>query len=98
MRAGEGEGGSLDGRLSTGEVRPLEHVDQNGCDTRNDILALDLPHIRFKAGSDCVIVSGTLDDPYTARKISFVPVSVRESRLSPTLRLGAQMDLHERGG
>jgi hypothetical protein len=47
-------------------------VDRNGCDTRNDVLARDLTGETFKAGThDCVVVTGTLDDPYTATQISF---------------------------
>ena len=47
-------------------------TDDNGCDTRNDILARDLRDETFKAGSVCVVVSGVLDDPYTATVIRFV--------------------------
>lgn len=48
-------------------------VDHNGCDTRNDILRRDLTGITAKAGThDCVIDSGTLDDPYKGKAISFV--------------------------
>jgi len=46
-------------------------VDHNGCDTRNDVLARDLVDEAFTAGSDCVVVTGTLADPYTAQTISF---------------------------
>lgn len=47
-------------------------VDHNGCDTRNDILKRDLTNLTFKAGThDCVVLTGTLDDPYTALTISF---------------------------
>lgn len=38
-------------------------VDGNGCDTRNDILARDLVETQTQDG--CVVVSGTLDEPYT---------------------------------
>jgi hypothetical protein len=47
-------------------------VDRNGCDTRNDVLARDLTGEAFRAGSDCVVVSGDLADPYTATTIDFV--------------------------
>jgi hypothetical protein len=47
-------------------------TDHNGCDTRNDILARDLRDERFRADSVCVVVSGVLDDPYTATVIAFV--------------------------
>ena len=47
-------------------------ADRNGCDTRNDILKRDLTAIVFKSGTrDCVVLSGTLIDPYSGEKISF---------------------------
>lgn len=47
-------------------------VDRNGCDTRNDILARDLAGPEFKPGThDCVVLTGTLFDPYTAEQIEF---------------------------
>ncbi|MFG1702382.1 HNH endonuclease family protein [Nonomuraea sp. M3C6] len=47
-------------------------VDHNGCDTRNDILKRDLENEKFKAGThDCIVLSGTLDDPYSGKTISF---------------------------
>ena len=47
-------------------------VDRNGCDTRNDVLARDLTDLRFRDGSTCVVVSGTLADPYTGAVLPFV--------------------------
>ncbi|WP_138757137.1 GmrSD restriction endonuclease domain-containing protein [Modestobacter altitudinis] len=48
-------------------------VDRNGCDTRNDVLARDLTGEAFRSGTrDCVVVSGTLADPYTGQTIAFV--------------------------
>jgi hypothetical protein len=47
-------------------------VDRNGCDTRNDVLARDLTGETFKPGTrDCVVLSGTLADPYTGQTITF---------------------------
>ncbi|QWW19697.1 HNH endonuclease [Schaalia sp. 19OD2882] len=47
-------------------------ADRNGCDTRNDILGRDLARPRFKAGTnDCVVVSGTLAEPYTGAVVEF---------------------------
>jgi hypothetical protein len=47
-------------------------TDRNGCDTRNDILVRDLTATTLKPGTrSCVILSGTLDDPYTATVIAF---------------------------
>ncbi len=45
-------------------------VDQNGCDTRNDILARDLTTI-VKSG-ECRVMTGTLVGPYTGKTITFV--------------------------
>ncbi|WP_350339653.1 HNH endonuclease family protein [Actinotalea lenta] len=48
-------------------------TDHNGCDTRNDILARDLTGTTFKAGThDCVVLTGTLADPYSGKTINFV--------------------------
>jgi hypothetical protein len=47
-------------------------VDQNGCDTRDDILRRDLKRIRLRAGSSCIVQSGVLSDPYTGRLIRFL--------------------------
>jgi hypothetical protein len=46
-----------------------EDVDHNGCDTRNDILRRDLTG-KTLSGS-CVVRTGTLHDPYTAKLIAF---------------------------
>jgi hypothetical protein len=44
----------------------------NGCDTRNDILRRDLVDITLKENTNgCVVLTGTLHDPYTGRTISF---------------------------
>lgn len=47
-------------------------TDHNGCDQRNDVLTRDLTAITYKPGThDCVVLSGTLADPYTGHEISF---------------------------
>ncbi|MFD1658139.1 HNH endonuclease family protein [Streptomyces caeni] len=47
---------------------PFSH---NGCDSRNDLLKRDGEKVRFRAGSDCVVISMTLHDPYTGRTIEW---------------------------
>ena len=48
-------------------------VDRNGCDTRNDILKRDLSAEVFKEKTrDCVVLSGTLIDPFSGETINFV--------------------------
>ncbi|MGW1226939.1 HNH endonuclease family protein [Streptomyces sp. NPDC001478] len=44
---------------------------RNGCDTRNDLLARDGKDIALRSGSDCVVVSMTLKDPYTGTTIAW---------------------------
>ncbi|MGW0814104.1 HNH endonuclease family protein [Streptomyces viridiviolaceus] len=44
---------------------------RNGCDTRNDLLRRDGQKLRFRPGSDCVVVAMTLDDPYTGTTIEW---------------------------
>jgi len=45
----------------------------NGCDTRNDILRRDITAPQIKPGTQgCVVLSGTLNDTYSARVIAFV--------------------------
>lgn len=47
-------------------------TDRNGCDTRNDVLRRDLTAVVTKPGTNgCVVLSGTLHDPYTGRTIVF---------------------------
>ena len=47
-------------------------TDRNGCDTRNDVLRRDLFDVVTKPGTNgCVVLSGTLHDPYTGRAIAF---------------------------
>lgn len=44
---------------------------RNGCDTRNDLLARDGKELKYRSGSDCIVISMTLDDPYTGEKIEW---------------------------
>jgi Protein of unknown function (DUF1524) len=44
----------------------------NGCDTRNDVLHARLVRITVKPGThNCIVLSGTLLDPYTGHSLSF---------------------------
>jgi len=51
---------------------PWADVDDNGCDTRNDILRRDLDAFTLKTGSTCIVVNGVLHDPYTGKVIEFL--------------------------
>ena len=46
-------------------------VDDNGCDTRNDVLARDLRSVRTQPSDSCVVESGVLRDPYGGSTIDF---------------------------
>lgn len=45
-------------------------VDRDGCDQRNQVLARDLGGVSRRGR--CVVLTGTLHDPYTGRDIAFV--------------------------
>jgi len=48
-------------------------ADQNGCDTRNDVLHQYLRQKSFERGTGgCVVTSGVLRDRYTGERITFV--------------------------
>ncbi|WP_405143462.1 HNH endonuclease family protein [Sphaerisporangium sp. NBC_01403] len=44
---------------------------RNGCRTRDDLLARDGEHLRYRSGSHCVVVAMTLEDPYTGKTIQW---------------------------
>lgn len=46
-------------------------VDNNGCDTRNDVLARDLDQVSYRKGSRCVVDQGVLHDPYVGKTINY---------------------------
>ncbi|MFD7308437.1 HNH endonuclease family protein [Promicromonospora sp. NPDC059942] len=48
-----------------------QDADDNGCDTRNDMLQRDLDDFVLTDGDSCQVASGTLDDPYTGETIEF---------------------------
>ena len=52
--------------------REWADVDGNGCDTRDDILGRDLTRVVLQPGTrGCLVLSGTLADPYTGREMTF---------------------------
>lgn len=42
------------------------------CDARNYILKRDLKNIVMRSGENCIVQTGTLNDPYTGKVINFV--------------------------
>ena len=47
-------------------------VDDDRCDSRNQLLQASLTDVRLEPGSRCVVLEGDLADPYTGRRIHFV--------------------------
>lgn len=43
----------------------------NGCDMREHILARDMTDVKVRSNTDCTVLSGTLNDPYTGKMIPF---------------------------
>lgn len=60
---------------------------RNGCDTRNDILKRDGQELRFRSGSDCVVVSMTLADPYTGKEIAWKKAKAAEVQIDHVVPL-----------
>jgi len=51
----------------------VPHAQESVQIARNDILRRDLTAVQIKVGTNgCVVLNGTLDDPYSAQSISFV--------------------------
>jgi hypothetical protein len=65
-------------------------VDHNGCDTRNDVLHRDLTAIQVRPGThDCVVVAGTLADPYTGTTVAFVKAHADQVQIDHVVPLAA---------
>jgi hypothetical protein len=57
-----------------GELWTDEHpgpFGHNGCDTRQDVLLVQLSDIEMRWGSACRIYNGSLNDPYTGAKLTW---------------------------
>ncbi|MBO3751311.1 HNH endonuclease [Streptosporangiaceae bacterium NEAU-GS5] len=59
----------------------------NGCDTRNDVLKRDGEKVKFRDGSDCVLVSMTLHDPYTGKTIDWRKADAAEVQIDHIMPL-----------
>ncbi|MFH9014942.1 HNH endonuclease family protein [Streptomyces sp. NPDC017943] len=63
---------------------PFSH---NGCDSRNDLLKRDGDKLRFRSGSDCIVVSLTLHDPYTGKVIEWKKSRATEVQIDHVMPL-----------
>lgn len=65
-----------------------------GCDSRNSVLARQLRAVRFRAHTgDCVVVAGTLQDPYTGAGIAFDRSHARAVQIDHVYPLAAAWDM-----
>ena len=63
-------------------------VDHNGCDTRNDILNRDLTTKQWRSGThNCVVVAGTLADPYTGATLPFIKARAADVQIDHIVAL-----------
>jgi hypothetical protein len=63
-------------------------VDHNGCDTRNDILNRDLANKQWRPGThDCVVIAGTITDPYTGKPITFAKARASDVQIDHVVAL-----------
>ncbi|MFJ9032701.1 HNH endonuclease family protein [Streptomyces sp. NPDC102274] len=70
--------------MDTADGVPLA---RNGCDTRNDLLKLHGRHVQFRSGSDCVVVSMDLYDPYTGKDIAWKKAKAAEVQIDHVVPL-----------
>nr|WP_019549804.1 HNH endonuclease family protein [Streptomyces sulphureus] len=59
----------------------------NGCDTRNDVLARDGRELSYRAGSDCVVESMRLHDPYTGKELKWRKEKAAEVQIDHVIPL-----------
>ncbi|WEH40152.1 HNH endonuclease family protein [Streptomyces sp. NBC_01218] len=60
---------------------------RNGCDTRNDLLKRDGQKVRYRSGSDCVVASLTLKDPYTGGTIAWTKAKATKIQIDHVMPL-----------
>ncbi|MFJ8542862.1 HNH endonuclease family protein [Streptomyces sp. NPDC093586] len=76
--------------MDTADGVPLA---RNGCDTRNDVLRRDGQDVRFRSGSNCVVVAMTLHDPYTGTTIEWRKQKASEVQIDHVVPLSYSWQL-----
>ncbi len=69
----------------------------NGCGTRNDVLREQLTDVGFAEGSRCVVVAGTLHDPYTGTVIQFRKADASAVQIDHVYPLARAFDMGAAG-
>ncbi|MYT69344.1 MULTISPECIES: DUF1524 domain-containing protein [unclassified Streptomyces] len=62
---------------------------RNGCDTRDDVLRRDLDDLREGDRNRCVVISGTLHDPYTGKSLPYYYRRASQIQTDHVVALGA---------
>ncbi|NBE53095.1 HNH endonuclease family protein [Streptomyces boluensis] len=62
---------------------------RNGCDTRDDVLRRDLRDLREGDRNPCVVLSGTLEDPYTGKELPYYYRRASQIETDHVVALGA---------
>ncbi|GAA5068181.1 HNH endonuclease family protein [Nocardia callitridis] len=66
----------------------------DGCDTRNNVLNRQLTEVTYRQHTrDCVVVSGTLADPYSGRRIDFTKARAKAVQIDHVYPLAAAWDM-----
>ncbi|MBF6334074.1 HNH endonuclease [Nocardia transvalensis] len=66
----------------------------DGCDSRNSVLGRQLSEVRFRPGThECVVIAGTLHDPYTGKRIGFDRAQPRAVQIDHVYPLAAAWDM-----
>jgi len=66
----------------------------DGCDTRNNVLAAQLTSVAYRNGSrPCVVVSGSLADPYSGKTVAFSKRDGGEIQIDHVYPLAAAWDM-----
>ena len=60
-------------------------VDRNGCGQRDDVLARDLSGVQRR--NRCVVVAGTLTDPYTGARVAFAKADAGKVQIDHRIAL-----------
>jgi hypothetical protein len=69
----------------------------NGCGTRNDVLREQLTDVSFAPGSTCVVVAGTLLDPYTGAAVAFRKAEANDVQIDHVYPLARAFDMGAAG-
>jgi hypothetical protein len=76
--------------MDTADGVPLA---RNGCDTRNDLIRRDGQKLRFRTGSNCVVIAMTLHDPYTGTTIEWRKQQASEVQIDHVVPLSYSWQL-----